>query len=170
MSENDNGFDFAGELAQFDGDFAKAPVADDGKIPDGKYQVRIQDAQLTRSQTTQAPMLKFKLRVEGPSHIGRVLWRNSVIASDKLEYLKKDLLRVGLTLAKLSELPSMLSTVKGVLIEVTTKTNGDYQNIYIDKRINEAGGNFAGGAAPAAGSEFSGGGRGYQPSDSGVPF
>lgn len=161
--------DFSNELAAFDGDFAKAPTdTGDGKVPDGKYQFRIQDAQLARAQTSGAPMLKFKLRIEGPASIGRIVWRNSVIAADKLEWLKRDLVRLGLSLGKLSELPAQLPTLKGVLFEGTAKTNGEYQNIYVDKRLNEAGGP----PASSAGAEFGGGATrgGFTPSGDDVPF
>lgn len=172
MNGSDNNIDFGAELAAFDADFAKAPSdAGDGKIPDGKYQMRVQDATMSHAQTSGAPMLKLKLRVEGPQCVGRIVWRNSVIAADKIEYLKRDLVRLGVVLAKLSELPSRLPDMKGVLIEITAKTNGEFQNFYIDKRVAEVGGS---GAASASGSEFASGGfGGSKPGfadDSGVPF
>lgn len=169
-SGSGNDMDFGAELAAFDADFAKAPAdGGDGKIPDGKYQMRVQDASMTRAQTSGAPMLKLKLRVEGPTLVGRIVWRNSVIAADKIEYLKRDLSRLGLALAKLSDLPAQIGNVKGVLVEVTAKTNGEFQNYYIDKRVAEVGG---GGAASGFDGGFGGGG-GSRPAfadDSGVPF
>jgi len=173
---NNEGFDFTSELDSMDEQYQNAPE-DAGStyedVPDGKYQVRIQDAELTRSKTSNAPMIKMKLRIEGPSHINRLLWRNSVIAADKLEWIKKDLTRLGLKLGKLSELPNVLSSVKGVLIEVTVKKNGDFQNIYIDKKL--AGVGQGAPAQQTQGNDFASGtgvaGSGFNPNDDmGVPF
>lgn len=56
------------DLAQFDDDFAHAEVEEREfeTIPDGKYQVNVERAELTRAQTSGNPMLKWTLRILAP--------------------------------------------------------------------------------------------------------
>ncbi len=72
------------DLAQFDDDFVSADVEekDFEPVPDGKYQVKVDRVELTRSETSGNPMLKWALKILGPKHKGRLLWRNNVIASN----------------------------------------------------------------------------------------
>jgi len=116
------------DLAQFDDDFVTADVEekDFEAVPDGKYQVKVDRVELTRSETSGNPMLKWALKILGPTHKGRLLWRNNVIASkDNVKWLKQDLYTCGLQMDKLSDLPGKLETLLDVGLEVTkrTKTN-----------------------------------------------
>lgn len=63
------------DLAQFDDDFAHAEVEEREfeTIPDGKYQVNVERAELTRAQTSGNPMLKWTLRILAPKFRGRLL-------------------------------------------------------------------------------------------------
>ncbi len=126
------------DLAQFDEDFAGAPVEerDFDPLPDGKYQVVVEKVELTRAQTSGNPMLKWTLRVLGPQHRGRLLWRNSVMASrENLKWFKTDLHTCGLDLEKLSDLPANLQRLLDVKLEITKRTKDENENIYFNKRI-----------------------------------
>ena len=126
------------DLAQFDDDFAHAEVEEREfeTIPDGKYQVNVERAELTRAQTSGNPMLKWTLRILAPSHKGRLLWRNNVMASNEnIKWLKQDLFTCGLQLQRLSDLPGQLEQLLNVKLEVTKRTRGENENIYLNRRI-----------------------------------
>jgi hypothetical protein len=125
------------DLAQLDGDYDETPVEERefDEIPDGKYQVKVERVELTRSQTSGNPMLKWTLKILGPKCAGRLLWRNSVIMRDNLKWLKTDLNTCGVILSKLSDLPAHLDDLLDVTLEVTKRTKGESESIYINRRI-----------------------------------
>jgi len=92
------------DLAQFDDAFETAEVEEREfeAVPDGKYQVNVDRVELTRAQTSGNPMLKWTLRILAPTHKGRLLWRNNVMASNEnIKWLKQDLYTCGLHLEQL---------------------------------------------------------------------
>jgi hypothetical protein len=126
------------DLAAFDGTFQQEATEERGEfesLPDGKYQVMIEKVELTHTQSTGNPMLKWTLRVLGPRFANRLIWRNSVITNKTLRYLKTDLHLCGLDLDKLSDLPGRLVDLLAVHLEVAKKTNGDYENVFFSRRI-----------------------------------
>ena len=126
------------DLAQFDDDFAEAEVEEREfePIPDGKYQVNVERAELTRAQTSGNPMLKWTLRIIAPRFRGRLLWRNNVMVSrENIKWLKTDLHTCGLNLEKISDLPANLEKLINIKLEVTKRTRGENENVYINKRI-----------------------------------
>jgi len=135
------------DLAQFDGSYRNEQVEERTEfesVPDGKYQVNVEKAELTQAHTSGNPMLKWTLRVIAPDCIGRCIWRNSVITAKTLKFLKTDLHTCGLDLEKLSDLPNHLAELLDVKLEVTKRTKGDNENIYFNRRIDNdrAPGNF----------------------------
>ena len=135
------------DLAQWDEEYVNAPVEEREfePVPDGKYQVVVDRVEMTKSQTSGNPMLKWKLKILGPKHEGAVIWRNNVIGSKgNVQWLKNDLHVCGLDLGKLSELPGKLGKLLDVMLEVTKKTKGENENIYFNRRIvNDAAGGGA---------------------------
>lgn len=130
--------DMALDLAQFDDTFESTPVEerDFDTIPDGKYQVNIDKVELTRAQTTGNPMLKWSLRIIAPTHVGRFLWRNNMmVTAENIKWLKQDLYTCGLQLAKLSDLPANIERLLNVKLEVTKRTRGENENVYLNRRI-----------------------------------
>jgi len=126
------------DLAQFDDAFEAAEVEerDFDAVPDGKYQVNVERVELTRAQTSGNPMLKWTLRIFAPTHKGRMLWRNNVMASaENIKWLKQDLYTCGLQLSKLSDFPGYLEQLLNVKLEVTKRTRGENENIYFNRRI-----------------------------------
>lgn len=143
---NDNEFD----LSQFDDDFATASVEekDFDAIPDGKYQVMVDRVEITRSQTSGNPMLKWTLKILTPNLKGRLLWRNNVMATkDNIKWLKQDLYTCGLQLEKLSDLPSHLESLLNVTLEITKRTRGENENIYFNRRLHLEDSDFGGSPA-----------------------
>jgi hypothetical protein len=123
------------DLSQFDETFASAP-AEDEDVPDGKYQANVEKVEITKSQTSGNPMVKWTLRILGPEHEGRCLWRHNVLLTDEnVAWLKKDLKKCGLEIAKISDLPANLERLLDVKLLVTKKTAGEYSNIYFNRRL-----------------------------------
>ncbi len=125
------------DLAQFDDDYSSAPVEERefDEVPDAKYQVNVEKVELSKTQSTGNPMLKWTLKIFGPKCAGRLLWRNSVITKATLAWLKTDLSTCGLEIDSLSELPGRLGDLLDVKLEVTKRTKGENQNIYFNRRI-----------------------------------
>ncbi len=126
------------DLTQFDDDFAEAPVEEREfeDVPDGKYQAIVEKVELTRAQSSGNMMLKWTLKILGPRLAGRLLWRNSVMASkENLKWLKTDLHTCGVEIEKLSDLPARLGDLLDVTLEITKRTKGENENIYFNRKI-----------------------------------
>ncbi len=126
------------DLSQFDDDYESAEVEDREfePVPDGKYQVKVDRVEIARAKSSGNPMLKWTLKILAPTHAGRLLWRNNVMASkENIKWLKNDLHTCGLELEKLSELPERLNDLLDLTLEVTKRTRGENENIYLNRRI-----------------------------------
>ncbi len=126
------------DLSVWDEDYEAAPIEENkfDDVPDGKYQVAIEKVELARAQSSGNPMLKWQLRVLGPNHAGRMIFRNSVMASaENIKYLKNDLHTCGLVLERFSDLGTRLNDLLDIKLEVTKKTRGEFSNVYINRRI-----------------------------------
>jgi len=121
------------DLTRFDDDWAKTTVSADemySDIPDGTYDAVIEEARLTETSSTGRPMVTWKLRIQGPQAVNRVLTKNRVITENTLAYLKDDLDRCGLKIARLSELPARLGELVDRPIGVDKRTKDGRTNLY----------------------------------------
>jgi len=83
-------------------------------------------------------MLKLTLSILGPQFINRRLVHNATITAATLKYVKRDLLRCGLVLARLSDLQTRVTELVGLKLEIAKKTKGAHTNIYINHLITDA--------------------------------
>lgn len=112
-------------------------------IPDGKYQVNVERVELTPAQTSGYLRLKWTLRIIAPRFRGRLLSRKNVMATpENIKWLKTDLHTCGLNLEKLSDLPANLEKLIGVKLVVSKRTNGENENIYFNRRIDDGGDDY----------------------------
>jgi hypothetical protein len=126
------------DLTGFDDDYAQAEVAprEFDQVPDGRFQVAVDRIELVRAQSSGNPMLKWTLRILGPQHAGRLLWRNNLLVTrENIKWLKQDLETAGLKLDRVSDLRARLGELLDRKLEVIKRTKGDYTNIYINRRI-----------------------------------
>ncbi len=125
------------DLSRFDNEFAEAPVEEKTEsVPDGKYQANVDKVEITTARSSGNPMLKWTLRILGPSYRNRLLWRNNVMATrENIRWLKNDLHVCGLDLQKLSDLPANLEKLLDVKLEITKRTKGDSENVYFNRRL-----------------------------------
>jgi hypothetical protein len=127
------------DLADFDDVYKDADVSDDEfePVPDGKYQALVDRMELVRTSKGD-PMLKWTLRILGPKCEGRLLWRYNVLASQQnIQWLRKDLHACGVFILP-SELPANLDRLLDIKLNITKKTKGDFDSIYINSRIKTA--------------------------------
>jgi hypothetical protein len=141
--EDQTNEDIAHELEAFDEEFrdAKPDTQERSEVPDGTYQVNIENLAIRKSKTDGKTLVKWMLRVISGPQKKRVIWRNNSIATpDNRKFLKGDLLAAGLNLEKLSDLPARLHELLDMKLEVkkvtTTKAGKVYSNVYIQKRID----------------------------------
>ncbi len=126
------------DLTHFEDDYVETEVEDREfePVPDGKYQVNVDQVELVRAKNSGKAMLKWTLRILAPRCRGRLLWRNNMIASrENLKWLKTDLHTCGLDLEKLSDLYKHVGQLRGIKLEVSKRTNGEYENVYINRRL-----------------------------------
>ena len=122
MSQSVDESDRAIDLSRFDNDFQREQIDDSSTleaIPDGKYRVIVQEVLLKETQASGNPMVRWTLRIVGSAMDDRLLWKNRVITSNTLKYLKMELHVCGLDLQSLSELPQHLEQMRNIQLEVT---------------------------------------------------
>lgn len=124
------------DLESLDEAYANA-ASDSEKVPDGTYQAQVDRVELRRSQAGN-PYLNWQLRIRGGQFDGQCLFKMSMLVTDKnLSHLKKDTATCGVTLAKVSDLAKeqVLRSLLDHMLEVKATTSGEFQNVYINKRI-----------------------------------
>jgi len=126
-----------GDLARFDDEWTKTTAHSDdlySDIPDGTYDTVIEDAHLTETASTGRPMVTWRLRIKGPQAINRVVTKNVVITENTLQFLKDDLQKCGLTVARLSELPDRLGELVDHPIGIEKRTKDGRSNFYFRRQ------------------------------------
>ncbi len=106
------------------------------EISDGKYEVRIEDVELYKSPTSGNPVLKFTLRVIGPTNANQLMWKRRGITEKTRQYVLDELMICGLELERFSDLKNHLHELIGVELEVTRKTRGEDVNIYFNDQLD----------------------------------
>ena len=130
------------DLSQFDDDYRRHTSTGVGpkpqSLPDGKYMVLVENLEVTESKTSGNPMVKWTFRVTSPAHLAnRYLWKNTVINQKTLGIIKDDLKTAGLDLEGLSELPRRAAELLDVPLEITKRTDGQWDNIYLNRRVDQ---------------------------------
>ncbi|MBL7046492.1 MAG: DUF669 domain-containing protein [Candidatus Marinimicrobia bacterium] len=126
------------DLEKYDDQYTEAQEPDYEDIPDGKYQVLVDKAEITKAKTSGNPMLKWTLKILGPNNINRLLWTYHVLNNPTGQsWLKKDLNLCDVHLNKLSDLPKNLEYLLDIKLEVTVRTRDESQNVYFNRRLND---------------------------------
>lgn len=104
-----------------------------GRVPDGGYHCRVDNALITRNRSGD-PILSWELLVDLPSeHRGKLLYRTNGLVSGRLGWLRADLECCGIHLERLSDLRERVGDLIGLQLVIAVKTNGKYQNVYIQQ-------------------------------------
>ena len=128
------------DLSQFDSEYRRQSVRSEStpeSIPDGPYDVRVESVELTQSKTSRQPMLKWMLRIEGPAHTGRVLWKKRVINQNTLKWVNAELNICGLVAEPFSDLPKFLPALHGLELQVMKRTQNGFEDIYFNRRLKD---------------------------------
>jgi hypothetical protein len=122
-------------LSELDEEFERISYSPMGEIPDGKYQCKIDRISLDKTKNG-LPLLKYGLKIIQGDYVGRFLNKSTLIVSgDKLKWLKQEMSICGIDCKKLSELKDRLNEFLDINLEITKRTNGEYTNIYFNKKI-----------------------------------
>jgi hypothetical protein len=127
-------------LSRFDSAWQTEKVEEPASIepiPDGAYEVEVEDVQLTEAASSGNPMLKWRLRIHSGGFENRLLWKNRAITGGSLKWVKQDLETCGLQLAELSALPAHLGDLVHQRLEVVKRTRGEFYDIYFQRRLPE---------------------------------
>ena len=81
-------------------------------------------------------MLKWTLRIIGPSHANRLLWHNKVISVNTMPYVIQDLRLCRLELTSFSDLPNHLGKLLDIQLEITKRTKDGRYSTYFENRLN----------------------------------
>ena len=124
-------------LSHLDDAFQRAKFKDGENsredVPDGYYDTVVEEVRLGKTPRTGNPMVSWKLRIVSEDFEGRTLNKNRIITEKSLAFLKDDLERCGLNLAKLSELPHRIGDMFGLKVNVLKKTKEQWTDIYFVK-------------------------------------
>ena len=140
------------DLTAFDEDFASAEVEDFDRVPDGKYQIKVEKAALAKSREKGTPMIRWQFGVISGAHAGRKIFKNSIITHESMRFVKGDLEKLGLKLGRLSELEKHLPGLIGQAAEVSVVTKAkaeggqEYLNVYVNRLLSIPAGGDSGGA------------------------
>ena len=130
------------DLAQFDEEWTKTTHSSDdlyADIPDGVYDAVIEDAHLTETVSTGRPMVVWKLRIRGPQAANRAVTRTRVITENTLQYLREDLEKCGLSVARLSQLPARLGELVDRPVGIDKRTKDGRSNFYFRRQASRSG-------------------------------
>jgi hypothetical protein len=136
------------DLTAFDDDFAAAELPDrTTPVPDGRYQVRVDNVEITTARSSGNPVLRWTLRIVGPTSRGRLLFRHHVLSTPRhFPWLKHDLCLCGLQITRLSHLPDHLHQLLDLVLEVTQRTRADRRYVFFERLVPTP--TFGGGSPP----------------------
>jgi hypothetical protein len=151
MSDEKDDFD----LSAYDAAFAEAKVLDTEQVPHGKYHVAVHKVGVEPNNKNELQW-KWTLKVLGPTHVGRFIWKDQNITEKGMMFLKTDLHTCGFNVDKitLTEAQKRRGELIGVKLEIEKKPqakNPKYSDVYFNKRLSEEtpSGGDSGGAAEA---------------------
>jgi hypothetical protein len=117
-------------LSKFDELYGAAPVTesapsttDASDIPDGEYDVVVEDVAFSQDTTT--PKLVWTFRIRDGSYSGRVLRKVRPVTERTVVFVKEDLTKCGMQLDTFSDLPNRIEELRGACLPVL-KRDGDF--------------------------------------------
>jgi len=143
------------DFTDMDDDWGEAEAATSGgNVPDGNYQVEVAKASQESARNSGDPMVKWDLVVLSGDHIGRHIFKNTMIKREHLKFLKGELTILNCCPNKLSELHLALQHAVGRQLEVTVRTkpgtgdraNENFTNTYFNKLLEQQEGGSNGGS------------------------
>lgn len=135
--------DLKSQLVQYDQAWKDAPEsAEFDKLPDGKYQVTIEEVRFENAKTSGRLQLAWVFSVVTPSnHENRKIFHyRGLDKEESIGWMKREICACGLKAERLSDLPDLLPQLLDRVIEVTLKTKKikgeEFQNCFINKLLS----------------------------------
>jgi hypothetical protein len=136
-------FDYAGLEEPYNNATAQTK-GDYEDVPDGNYQVKVESVKMKETKESRLPMLTWEFKIIAGEHAKRKIFKNDVLDPDskwineKMTYLKTDLSTCGVTLDSIKDIESVLDKLLDVNLEITVKSKGEYQNVYINRKLESS--------------------------------
>src|SRR5690606_23524540 len=135
-------------LKEIESDFDDTEAAEGGNfedIPSGKYQVRIDKADVNHAQSSGRLQVSWELTVCGGDFANRKLWKHDGIDNEKsIGFFKQGIERLGHECPKAKKLPAFLQELVGTYAEVTVRVKKNdedpenpFRNVYFNKALDE---------------------------------
>lgn len=122
------------ELAEYDEQFAQEETSDRGDPPDGDYTALIEKLAKEPGRKGDGQRVVWWLRIDGPTHAGRMMFRDTDIKTETIGIIKNDLRAVGFDIGtfKLSEFSARAPEALGRRVNITKKKVNGYARVYIN--------------------------------------
>lgn len=104
-------------------------------VPDGRYEVVVAEASLTKSQRTGNPMIRYVLRITGSTFRDRILRKHSAITENTIRFVRKELDACGMRLERFDDLKNRIHELEGLELEIVKVTKGEDSNIYFNRTL-----------------------------------
>lgn len=126
------------DLSCFDDEFERAETrfgdAPADPVPDGYYEVRVEEARLKRTPRTGNPMLVWKLRILGPQCRNSAITKTRIITAKTLGFVKEDLRILGIQLQRFSQLEDKLPEMNEKVVNVYKKASKEgWSDVYFTR-------------------------------------
>ncbi len=108
------------------------------KLPDGTYQAKITSAGVNKSKKGRLQTY-YHFKVVAGKFKGRTCAKyDGIETPDNISWLKSTLKTLGVNVPKnILVLPKTLAKLEDELVVIQVKTNGEFTNVYINKRIDQ---------------------------------
>ncbi len=108
-------------------------------VPDGTYQARISAAGVNRAKTSGRLQTVLQFTIAAGKYKGRKIYkRDGLETPENISWLKGMLKTLGTKVpSKIMNLPKTLEKLEDELCVIQVKTNGQFTNIYIQKKIDD---------------------------------
>lgn len=127
------------DLTRFDDEYEKSSSEREyAPIPDGKYEVHVNDVVLKPTKSGDGSRILWTLEItKGPCEKRLLFHSNQLVTPENLRFAKADLFMCGIKDPKISDAVKKLGQLHGLRLLVTVKTKGEYQNNYFDEVLTE---------------------------------
>ncbi len=138
--------EFRSQLEEFEGAWKDAPTESTfDNLPDGKYQVSIEEVRLENAKKSGRLQLAWVLTVMNGDYAGRKVFHyRGLDREESAGWMKREIYACGLEVESILDLPDMLPELLDRVVEITLKTKRgsdgeDYQNCFINKLLEAVG-------------------------------
>ena len=138
--------EFRSQLEEFEAAWKEASAESVfDNLPDGKYQVGIEEVRLENAKKSGRLQLAWVLTVMNGDYAGRKVFHyRGLDREESVGWMKREIYACGLEVESILDLPDMLPELLDRVVEITLKTKRgsdgeDYQNCFINELLEAVG-------------------------------